>query len=119
MHARVAFGAISRPFLIRYPNASAQRWVFVTFFPSRNYSTVRSRLGDRGTMTTTFYRGRTVMGVRILYSVEHYSYVRSRLVARGTIISTSYRRRAAVGVRHFFRRGTTLLSGRGLVQTER
>ncbi|GFV02145.1 hypothetical protein TNCV_1573571 [Trichonephila clavipes] len=34
------------------------------FFPSSNYSAVRSRLGARGTMTTTSYRSRSAEGVR-------------------------------------------------------
>ncbi|GFU81279.1 hypothetical protein TNCV_2439511 [Trichonephila clavipes] len=33
-------------------------------FPSRHYSAVRSRLGARGTMTTTSYRSRSAVGVR-------------------------------------------------------
>ncbi|GFY03201.1 uncharacterized protein TNCV_4588021 [Trichonephila clavipes] len=39
-------------------------------FPSRHYSAVRSRLVARGTMTTTSYRGRAAVGVRILFFVE-------------------------------------------------
>ncbi|GFY57497.1 hypothetical protein TNIN_353621 [Trichonephila inaurata madagascariensis] len=35
----------------RHPAAAARRWVFVTVFPSRHYTAVRSRLGARGTMT--------------------------------------------------------------------
>ncbi|GFY03168.1 uncharacterized protein TNCV_4587691 [Trichonephila clavipes] len=89
-------------------------------FPSRHYSAVRSRLGARGTMTTTSYRSRAAVGVRHLFPSRHYSAVRSHLGARGTMTTTSYRGHAAVGVRHpFFRRGTTLLSGRVLVHAER
>ncbi|GFU81322.1 hypothetical protein TNCV_2439941 [Trichonephila clavipes] len=133
-------------------------------FPSRHYSAVRSRLGARGTMTTTSYRSRnqSAVGVRHFFPSRH-SAVRSRLGARGTMTTTSYRSRSAVGVRHFvttffvvfsveallccpvaswctrnddndilpqsatrrwvfvtfFRRGTTLLSGRVLVHAER
>ncbi|GFU81183.1 hypothetical protein TNCV_5003941 [Trichonephila clavipes] len=36
-------------------------------FPSRHYSAVRSRLGARGTMTTTSCRSRAAVGVRIFY----------------------------------------------------
>ncbi|GFY40182.1 hypothetical protein TNIN_11 [Trichonephila inaurata madagascariensis] len=35
----------------RHSAAAARRWVFVTVFPSRHYTAVRSRLGARGTMT--------------------------------------------------------------------
>ncbi|GFY03160.1 hypothetical protein TNCV_4587611 [Trichonephila clavipes] len=86
---------------------------------SRHNSTVRSRLGARGTMTTTSYRGRATVGVRNLFPSRHYSAVRLRLGARGTMITTSYCVRAAVGVRHLFRRGTTLLSGGVLLHAER
>ncbi|GFT81209.1 hypothetical protein TNCV_1998801, partial [Trichonephila clavipes] len=69
----------------RHPTAPARRWVFVTFFPSKHYSDVRSRLSARGTMTTTYYRTRS-----------------------------------AACIRHFFfRRRSTLLSGRVLVHAER
>ncbi|GFV52490.1 hypothetical protein TNCV_1580091 [Trichonephila clavipes] len=71
-----------------------------SFFPSRHYSAVRSRLGARGTMTTTSYRSRSAVGVRHLFPSRHYSAVRSRLGARGTMTTTSYRIRSAVGVRH-------------------
>ncbi|GFV66444.1 uncharacterized protein TNCV_2163201 [Trichonephila clavipes] len=54
----------------RHPTAAVWRWVFVTVFPSRHYSAVRSRLGARGTMTTTSYRSRMAVGVRHLFSVE-------------------------------------------------
>ncbi|GFU81177.1 hypothetical protein TNCV_5003881 [Trichonephila clavipes] len=40
------------------------------FFPSRHYSAVRSRLGARGTMTTTSYRSRSAVGVRHHFTVE-------------------------------------------------
>ncbi|GFU81167.1 hypothetical protein TNCV_1924141 [Trichonephila clavipes] len=67
------------------------RWVFVTFFPSRQYSAVRSCLGARGTMTTTCYRVRAAVGVRHLFPSRHYSAVRSCLGARGTMTTTCYR----------------------------
>ncbi|GFY03186.1 uncharacterized protein TNCV_4587871 [Trichonephila clavipes] len=41
-----------------------------SLFSLRHYSAVRSRLGARGTMTTTCYRVRTAVGVRHLFSVE-------------------------------------------------
>ncbi|GFV02148.1 hypothetical protein TNCV_1573601 [Trichonephila clavipes] len=67
-------------------------------------------------MTTTSYRSRSAVGVR-LFSL-HYSAVRSRCTRNDDDILP--RRRSAVGVRHhFFRRGTTLLSGRVLVHAER
>ncbi|GFV66443.1 uncharacterized protein TNCV_2163191 [Trichonephila clavipes] len=126
-----------------------------SFFPSRPYSAVRSRLRANGTMTTTSYRSRSAVGVRHLFPSRHYSAVRSGLGARGKMSTTSYRSRMAVGVRHlfsveallccpvafgctrnddndilpqprgggcsspFFRRVTTLLSGRVLVHAER
>ncbi|GFS69675.1 hypothetical protein TNCV_4052751 [Trichonephila clavipes] len=94
-------------------------WVFVTFFPSRHYSAVRSRLGARGTMTTTSYRGAAV-GVRILFPSRQYSAVRSGLGARGTMTTTCYPSRLAGGCSSiFFRQGTTLLSGRVLLHAER
>ncbi|GFU81337.1 hypothetical protein TNCV_2440091 [Trichonephila clavipes] len=96
----------------------ARRWVFVTFFPSRHYSAVRSRLGARGTMTTTSYRNRGG-GCSSLFSVEALLCCPVASFTRGTMTTTSYRSRSAVGVRHFFRRGTTLLSGRVLVHAER
>ncbi|GFU81178.1 hypothetical protein TNCV_5003891 [Trichonephila clavipes] len=82
-----------------YP--STRRWVFVTVFPSRHYSAVRSRLGARGTMTTTSYRRRSAVGVRHFFP-SGTTAVRSRLGARGTMTTTSYRSRSAVGVRHLF-----------------
>ncbi|GFU81320.1 hypothetical protein TNCV_2439921 [Trichonephila clavipes] len=89
-------------------------------FPSRHYSAVRSRLGARGTMTTTSYRNHSAVGVRHFFPSSDYSAVRSRLGARGTMTTTSLRVRAAVGVLSpFFRRGTTLLSGRVWVHAER
>ncbi|GFT65243.1 hypothetical protein TNCV_1343881 [Trichonephila clavipes] len=36
-------------------------------FPSRHNYTFRSRLGARGTKSTTFYRGRAAVGVHILF----------------------------------------------------
>ncbi|GFT81301.1 hypothetical protein TNCV_514121 [Trichonephila clavipes] len=84
------------------PQHLARRWVFVTFFRRRHYSAVRSRLGARGTMTTTSYRIRSAVGVRHFFPSRHYSDVRSRLSARGTMTTTSYRIRSAVGVRHLF-----------------
>ncbi|GFU89576.1 hypothetical protein TNCV_1065041 [Trichonephila clavipes] len=83
-----------------------------------HYSAVRSRLGARGTMITTSYRGHATVGVRILFFSRHYPAVWSRLSARGTMTTTSYRSCSAMGVRDFFRRGTTLLSGRVLVHAE-
>ncbi|GFV16357.1 uncharacterized protein TNCV_1204791 [Trichonephila clavipes] len=41
-----------------------------SFFPSRHYSAVRSRLRANGTMTTTSYRSRSAVGVRHLFSVK-------------------------------------------------
>ncbi|GFY03144.1 hypothetical protein TNCV_4587451 [Trichonephila clavipes] len=35
-----------------------------SFFPSRQYTAVRSRLGARGSMTTTSYRSHSAVGVR-------------------------------------------------------
>ncbi|GFY03179.1 uncharacterized protein TNCV_4587801 [Trichonephila clavipes] len=128
--------------------------LFVKFFPSRHYSAVRSRLGARGTMITKSYRVRAAVGVRHLFPSRHYSAVRSHLGARGTMTTITYRGHSAVGVRPFFpsrhnsgvrsrlgargtmtttsyrgiqrwvfvpffRRGTTLLSGRVLVHAER
>ncbi|GFU81334.1 hypothetical protein TNCV_2440061 [Trichonephila clavipes] len=58
-------------------------------------------------------------GCSSLFPPRHYSAVRSRLFTRGTMTTTSYRSRSAVGVRHFFRRGTTLLSGRVFLHAER
>ncbi|GFV02167.1 hypothetical protein TNCV_1573791 [Trichonephila clavipes] len=55
----------------------------------------------------------------LFFPSRQYSGVRLRLVARGTMTTTSYRSRSVEGVRHFFRRGTTLLSGRVLVHAER
>ncbi|GFX68706.1 uncharacterized protein TNCV_4695221 [Trichonephila clavipes] len=135
---------------------SARRWVFVTFFPSRHYSAVRSRLGARGTMTTTQYRVRSaVVGVRHLFSVEALLCCPVASWCTRNDDNDILPRRAAVGVRHlfsveallccpvaswctrnddndilpqprgggcsspFFRRGTTLLSGRVLVHAER
>ncbi|GFY03200.1 uncharacterized protein TNCV_4588011 [Trichonephila clavipes] len=46
-----------------------RRWVFVTF-SVQALLCCRSRLGARGTMTTTSYRGRAAVGVRHLFSVE-------------------------------------------------
>ncbi|GFY03151.1 uncharacterized protein TNCV_4587521 [Trichonephila clavipes] len=161
-----------------------------SLFSSRHNSTVRSRLGARGTMSTLCYRVRAARVCLSNFSVQallscpvaswctrnddndilprprgggcsspfpveallcspvaswctrnddndnlprtfsggcsslffpsrQYSGVRLRLVARGTMTTTSYRSRSAEGVRHFFRRGTTLLSGRVLVHAER
>ncbi|GFU81302.1 uncharacterized protein TNCV_2439741 [Trichonephila clavipes] len=103
----------------RHATAYARRWVFVTFFPSRPYSAVRSRLLTRGTTTTTSYRSRSAVGVRHLFPSWYYSAVRSFLGARGTMTTISYRTRSAVGVRHFFRRATTRQSGGVLMHAER
>ncbi|GFS69681.1 hypothetical protein TNCV_4052781 [Trichonephila clavipes] len=71
-------------------------------------------------MTTTSYRVRAAVGVRHLFPSRHYSAVRSRLGARGTMTTTSYRSTRGGGCSSpFFRRGTTLLSGRILVHAER
>ncbi|GFV12693.1 uncharacterized protein TNCV_3307671 [Trichonephila clavipes] len=97
----------------------ARRWVFVTFFPSRHYSAVRSRLGARGTMTTTSYRVRAAVGVRHLFR-------RGTTLLSGRVLCTRnddndmLPRTLGVGcLSPFFRRGTTLLSGRVLVHAER
>ncbi|GFS69674.1 hypothetical protein TNCV_4052741 [Trichonephila clavipes] len=88
-------------------------------------------------MTTTSYRSRLAVGVRHFFRRGNYSAVRSRFGARGTMTTTSYRVRAVALLccpvaswctRNddndilpqprrwvfvtFFRRGTTLLSGR-------
>ncbi|GFU81317.1 hypothetical protein TNCV_2439891 [Trichonephila clavipes] len=89
-------------------------------FPSRHYSAVRSRLGARGTMTTTSYRKHSAVGVRhFFFPSRDYSAVRSRLLTRNDdndILPRNTRRWVFVT---FFRRGTTLLSGRVLVHAER
>ncbi|GFS69677.1 uncharacterized protein TNCV_4052761 [Trichonephila clavipes] len=131
------------------------RWVFVTFFPSRHYSAVRSRLGARGTMTTTSYRSRSGGGCSSPFSVEALLCCPVASWCTRNDDNDILPRRAAVGVRHlffveallccpvaswctrnddndilpqpfvggcsspFFRRGTTLLSGRVLVHAER
>ncbi|GFU51363.1 hypothetical protein TNCV_1037261, partial [Trichonephila clavipes] len=56
--------------------------LFVSSFTSRHYSAVRSCLVACGTMTTTSYRGRATVGVRILFPSRHYPAVRSRFGAR-------------------------------------
>ncbi|GFY03167.1 uncharacterized protein TNCV_4587681 [Trichonephila clavipes] len=84
----------------------ARRWVFVTFFPSRHYSAVRSRLGARGTMITTSYRSRAAVGVRHYPCpvASHYKDILPHTLG--------------VGCTPFFRRGT-MMSGRVLVHAER
>ncbi|GFU89573.1 hypothetical protein TNCV_1065011 [Trichonephila clavipes] len=67
----------------RHPTVEERRRVFVPFFRRRHYSAVRSRLGARGTMTTTCYRVRAAVGVRQIFPSRHYSVVRLRLGARG------------------------------------
>ncbi|GFW74308.1 uncharacterized protein TNCV_3438611 [Trichonephila clavipes] len=105
----------------RHPTMEARLRVFVTFFPSRNYSTVRSRrLNARGTMTMTSYRIRSAVGVRHLFSVE--------VLPCCPVLSWCTRNddndilplpRGGGCSSPFFRRGCTLLSGRVFVQAER
>ncbi|GFU81225.1 uncharacterized protein TNCV_2162541 [Trichonephila clavipes] len=89
-------------------------------FSSRHYSAVRSCLGARGTMTTTSYRSRAAVGVRHLFSVE--ALLCCPVVSWCTrnddndILPQPRGRWVFVT---FFRRGTTLLSGRVLVHAER
>ncbi|GFS69696.1 uncharacterized protein TNCV_4052861 [Trichonephila clavipes] len=90
------------------------------FFPSRHYSAARSRLGARGTMTTTSYRSRSAVGCSSLFSVEALLCcpVASWCTRNddNDILPRPARRWVFVT---FFRRGTTLLSGRVLVHAER
>ncbi|GFY03157.1 uncharacterized protein TNCV_4587581 [Trichonephila clavipes] len=83
------------------PTADARRWFVCQIFRSRHYSAVRSRLGARGTMTTTSYRSAAV-GVRHLFSVEALlcSPVASWCTRNDD--NDTYRGHSAVGVRPFF-----------------
>ncbi|GFU81331.1 uncharacterized protein TNCV_2440031 [Trichonephila clavipes] len=94
--------------------------MFVTFFPPRPYSAVWSRLFSRGTMTTTSYRYHSAVGVRHFFSVEA---ILGSLVASGcTRNDDNDMLPQSLGggcSSLFFRRGTTLLSGRVLVHAER
>ncbi|GFU81272.1 uncharacterized protein TNCV_2163011 [Trichonephila clavipes] len=90
------------------------------FFPSRHYSAVRSCLGARGTMTTTSYRSRSAVGVRHLFSVE--ALLCCPVVSWCTRNDDNDILPQPLGggcSSPFFRRGTTLLSGRVLVHAER
>ncbi|GFU81240.1 uncharacterized protein TNCV_2162691 [Trichonephila clavipes] len=90
------------------------------FFPSRHYSAVRSCLGARGTMTTTSYRSRAAVGVRHLFSVE--ALLCCPVVSWCTRNDDNDILPQPLGwgcSSPFFRRGTTLLSGRVLVHAER
>ncbi|GFT81223.1 hypothetical protein TNCV_1998891 [Trichonephila clavipes] len=100
-------------------------------FPSKHYSDVRSRLSARGTMTTTSYRSRSAVGIRHFFSVEAILCcpVASlctrnddndilRHLMPGLYCTRNVNARRWVFVT-FFRRGTTLLSGRVFVHAER
>ncbi|GFT81276.1 uncharacterized protein TNCV_3695851 [Trichonephila clavipes] len=88
--------------------------------PSKHYSDVRSRLSARGTTPTTSCRICSAVGLRHFIPSAHYPAVRSRLAARGTMTTTSYGTCSAEGIHHFFfRRRTTLLSGRVFAHAER
>ncbi|GFY03164.1 uncharacterized protein TNCV_4587651 [Trichonephila clavipes] len=90
-------------------------------FPSRHNSAVRSRLGARGTMTTTSYRvRRAAVGVRQIFSVEALLCCPvASWCTRNDDNDILPRPRGGGCSSPFFRRGTTLVSGRVLVHAER
>ncbi|GFV12701.1 hypothetical protein TNCV_3307751 [Trichonephila clavipes] len=91
-----------------------------SLFPSRPYSAVRSRLGASGKMTTTSYRGHAGGGCSSpFFRRGHYTAVRSRLGTRNDDNDMLPRPRGGGCSSTVFRRGTTLLSGRVLLQKER
>ncbi|GFU81222.1 uncharacterized protein TNCV_3423881 [Trichonephila clavipes] len=98
------------------------------FFPSRHYSAVRSRLGARGTMTTTSYRplGGGVLpqplggGCSSLFSVEALLCCPVASWCTRNDDNDILPQPLGGGCSSlFFRRGTTLLSGHVLVHAER
>ncbi|GFX68708.1 uncharacterized protein TNCV_4695241 [Trichonephila clavipes] len=91
-----------------------------SLFSSRHYSAVRSRLGARGTMTTTSYRVRSAVGVRHLFSVEAlFCCPVASWCTRNDDNDILPQPLGGGCSSPFFRRGTTLLSGRVLVHAER
>ncbi|GFU81341.1 uncharacterized protein TNCV_2440131 [Trichonephila clavipes] len=70
-------------------------------------------------MTTTSYRSRSAVGVRHHFSVEALLCCPVASWCTRNDDNDILPQPLAVGVRHFFRRGTTLLSGRVLVHAER
>ncbi|GFT81240.1 uncharacterized protein TNCV_1999031 [Trichonephila clavipes] len=84
-------------------------------FPSRSYSAVRSRLEARGTMTTTPSCFRAAVGVRHLFSVEALLYFLVASWCKRNDDNDIVPRTRGGEFSSFFRRGTTLLSCRVLV----
>ncbi|PRD19761.1 UNVERIFIED_CONTAM: hypothetical protein NCL1_56435 [Trichonephila clavipes] len=104
----------------RHPTAVARPWVFDTFFPSRPYSALRSRLFTRGTMTTTSYRSRSAVGVRHIFSTEALLFCSvtswcTRKYDNDILPQPLFGGCSSL----FFRRGITILTGRVLVHAER
>ncbi|GFU81287.1 uncharacterized protein TNCV_2439591 [Trichonephila clavipes] len=89
-----------------------------SLFSSRHYSAVRSRLGARGTMTTTSYRSPAV-GVRHVFFVEALFCPVKSWCTRNDDIDILPQPRGGRCSSPFFRRGTTLLSGRVFLHAER
>ncbi|GFV02163.1 hypothetical protein TNCV_1573751 [Trichonephila clavipes] len=93
-------------------------WVFVTFFVEALLCCPVASWCTRNDDPTGVRHARGTIGCSSPFSSRHYPAVRSRLGARGTMTRhpTADARR---WVSPFFRRGTTLLSGRVLLHAER